>query len=68
VAKKIYAPKRHTSALVVRDRRATNVVHKNNRDRDIKAVKVRSNRNVKAVKVSGNRNVKPEKARGNRRR
>lgn len=48
VSKKIYAPRRHSSALVVKNRRATTVVHKtHNRNRNVKAVKatkVRSRR------------------------
>jgi hypothetical protein len=34
VASRIYAPRRHTSALVVKDRRSTTVIRSNNREND----------------------------------
>ena len=43
VARRVYAPRRHTSTLVVRSRRGTTVIHKNRRG-DVNAVRVRRSR------------------------
>lgn len=43
VVRNVYRPRRHTSTLVVHNRRGTTVIHKNKRG-SVKAVKVKSNR------------------------
>lgn len=48
VARKVYSPRRHSSTLVVHNRRGTTVIHKNKRG-TVKAVKVRDKR----TRVSG---------------
>jgi hypothetical protein len=43
VARKVYSPRRHSSTLVVHNRRGTTVIHKNKRG-TVKAIKVRDKR------------------------
>lgn len=51
VAHKIYAPRRHTSTLVVHNRRGTTVIHKNKRG-NVKAVKVKTNNRPTRVRTT----------------
>jgi hypothetical protein len=54
VAHKVYAPRRHSSTLVVHNRRGTTVIHQNKRG-NVKAVRVNKKNNVKRVKAKDTR-------------
>ncbi|WP_300566021.1 hypothetical protein [Flavobacterium sp.] len=68
VARKVYTPKRHSSALIVKSPRKTTVIHRDRNDRNDRNVRVKSPRKTSVIQKDRSNRVKTVKVRSGGRR
>lgn len=68
LARKIYAPKRHSSTLIVKSSRKTNVIRSNRDNGNVKAVRVKTPRKTTVIQKDRRDKVKTVKVRSGGRR